>query len=123
MKDDWDVFMDGQLEDPAFASAWEARRTMREAALAISELRARLGLSQRALAERAGMKQPEVARLEAADVNPTWETLSHLFEAVGAEVAISVRNAEGKRIRVVMKEGSKACLPAFRAPEAPTSGS
>lgn len=45
--------------------------------------RERAGLSQRALARRAGTAQSVVARIEAGDVSPTWETLTRLLEASG----------------------------------------
>jgi Predicted transcriptional regulator with C-terminal CBS domains len=45
--------------------------------------RRRAGLSQRALARRAGTAQSVVARIEAGDVSPTWDTLTRLLEASG----------------------------------------
>ena len=45
--------------------------------------RKELGLSQAALAERTGMKQSAVARIESKRISPTLETIETLCEAMG----------------------------------------
>ena len=50
-------------------------------------------LSQRDLAERLGMKQPQVARLELGEVNPSMETLMRVSAPLGIEFTIDVRPA------------------------------
>jgi len=52
----------------------------------LSEARRRAGLSQRALAERAGTAQSVVARIEAGTVSPGWSTLTRLLAAAGCEL-------------------------------------
>jgi len=59
---------------------------MSTAAELLRAARNRAGLSQRALAERAGTAQSVVARIEAGQASPTWETLERLLAAV--DVAI-----------------------------------
>jgi transcriptional regulator with XRE-family HTH domain len=59
---------------------------MPTAAALLREARTRAGLSQRALARRAGTAQSVVARIEAGQTSPTWETLERLLAA--ANVAI-----------------------------------
>ena len=49
----------------------------------LSDARLRAGLTQRALASRAGTAQSVVARIEGGATSPTWETLSRLLEAAG----------------------------------------
>jgi len=49
----------------------------------LHEARTRAGLSQRALARRAGTTQSVVARIERGLTSPTWETLSRLLSAAG----------------------------------------
>lgn len=43
------------------------------------------GWSQRELADRAGMKQPQLARLETGQVEPKLDTLERLAKAVGVQ--------------------------------------
>lgn len=55
----------------------------------VRELRDGAGLSQRALARRAGTSQPAVARYERGAATPSWETLQRLAGACGQRVRIS----------------------------------
>ncbi|MGH2694922.1 MAG: helix-turn-helix domain-containing protein, partial [Actinomycetota bacterium] len=52
--------------------------------------RAEHGLSQTTLAERLGMKQPAIARLEAGEKNPTWDTLARISETLRIEFVIDI---------------------------------
>lgn len=52
--------------------------------------RARAGLSQRDLAQRAGTSQSVVARIELGQTSPTWDTLARLLRAANLELAPSV---------------------------------
>ena len=56
----------------------------------IVEYRAKHGLSQSALARQLGMKQPAIARLEAADHNPSVDTLMRLAQGLDMEFHIDV---------------------------------
>jgi transcriptional regulator with XRE-family HTH domain len=42
------------------------------------------------LAKKLEMKQPMVARLEAGEKNPTWETLIRLSERLGIEFVVDI---------------------------------
>jgi predicted transcriptional regulator len=52
----------------------------------LREARRRMGLSQRALALRAGTAQSVVARIEAGTTSPSWSTLERLLQALGFEI-------------------------------------
>ena len=60
-------------------------------AVAIVRYRGEHDLSQRELGQRLGMKQPQVARLELGEVNPSMETLMRVSAALGIEFTIDVR--------------------------------
>jgi transcriptional regulator with XRE-family HTH domain len=51
------------------------------------------GLSQRALASRAGTSQPAIARYERGVSTPSWETFRRLVEACGRSVRLEVEIA------------------------------
>lgn len=53
---------------------------------AISEARIRKGMTQRDLARKSGVPQPNIARIEAAKVMPRLDTLMRLAECVGVEI-------------------------------------
>jgi transcriptional regulator with XRE-family HTH domain len=117
--DDWDKLKAELLDDPATRDAFEARRPAYELASKLIEMRNRLGLSQRQLAVKARMTQPEIARLESAAVQPTWETVSRVLGAVGAEIDIKVRDPQGKLVKLsVLGPGPKT--PPERKKSAPT---
>jgi predicted transcriptional regulator len=63
---------------------------MSTAATLLRQARARAGLSQRALARRAGTAQSVIARIERGQTSPTWETLERLLEAANFEVHAQV---------------------------------
>ncbi|WP_326825450.1 helix-turn-helix domain-containing protein [Streptosporangium sp. NBC_01639] len=69
----------------------EAYQEAREALLLGQQVysrRVELGLSQAELAERAGMTQPQVSRLETGGVTPTLALLRRLAGALDAELSV-----------------------------------
>jgi transcriptional regulator with XRE-family HTH domain len=60
---------------------------MTNAAAILLQARTRAGLSQRALARRAGTAQSVIARIERGQTSPTWETLERLLEAADVELS------------------------------------
>ncbi|MEX2155301.1 MAG: helix-turn-helix transcriptional regulator [Gemmatimonadales bacterium] len=63
---------------------------MSTAATLLRQARTRAGLSQRVLARRAGTAQSVVARIEAGQTSPTWETLERLLAAAGVELRAQI---------------------------------
>jgi ribosome-binding protein aMBF1 (putative translation factor) len=91
LKNDDDLLGEQLGADPAFRAEWERTALARAVALELVRYRAEHGLSQRALAERLGMKQPNVARLELGEINPKIETLMLLSSRLGLEFKIDIR--------------------------------
>jgi DNA-binding XRE family transcriptional regulator len=79
------------LADPETQAERERPRPRYEFASTLIALRKAFGLSQRDLATLAGMTQPEIARLEAGKVSPTWNTAMNLFRAVDARIEVKVK--------------------------------
>jgi transcriptional regulator with XRE-family HTH domain len=70
----------------------DAYQEAREALLLgqrVYDRRVELGLSQVELAERAGMTQPQVSRLETGGVTPTLTLLRRLAKALDAELNVT----------------------------------
>ncbi len=80
-----------ELRDPAFRREWDRTALARAVALRVLTYRGEHDLSQRALAQKLGMTQPQLARLEAGEHNPTIDTLARLAQALDVEFAIDVR--------------------------------
>lgn len=57
----------------------------------LREARERVGISQRALADRAGTSQSVIARIESGHSNPTVSTLNRLLEAAGCSIDVRLR--------------------------------
>jgi transcriptional regulator with XRE-family HTH domain len=79
--------------DPEFRAEWERTALARAVAVVIVHYRAEHGHSQRDLAQRLGMKQPQVARLELGEMNPSIDTLMRIASRLGIEFTIDVRPA------------------------------
>jgi transcriptional regulator with XRE-family HTH domain len=56
----------------------------------VREARTRAGLTQRALAERAGKAQSEIAKIERGRRDPTFATLERLVRAAGLDLRIEL---------------------------------
>lgn len=95
--------------DPEFRAEWERTALARAVAAAIVRYRAENDLSQRDLAQRLGMKQPQVARLELGDINPSMDTLMRISSQLGIEFTIDVRPA-GAPARNVTKRAQTSDL-------------
>ena len=93
MKTNTDLIAEELQNDPEFRAEWERTAVARAVAVALVRYRAEQDLSQRDLAATLGMKQPQVARLEAGDVNPTIDTLMRIASKLSIEFIIDVRPA------------------------------
>ena len=103
MKTNDELIAEQLRTDPEFRAEWERTAFGRAVAVAIVRYRAQHDLSQRDLAKRLGMKQPQVARLELGEVNPSIDTLMRISSQLGIEFTIDVRPA-GSPARNVTKQ-------------------
>jgi ribosome-binding protein aMBF1 (putative translation factor) len=87
-----------ELRDPDFRREWDRTTVARAVALKVLTYRTEHGLSQRALAKKLDMTQPQLARFEAGEHNPTIETLARLAQTLDIEFAIDVRPRKRKPV-------------------------
>jgi len=85
----FDEVLAEDLQDPGFRERWERNALARAVANHVIAYRAKQELSQSGLAVRLGMSQPQVARLEAAEHNPSFETLLKLAGVLDIELTIT----------------------------------
>jgi ribosome-binding protein aMBF1 (putative translation factor) len=88
-----DEFFADADADPAARAEWERTALARAVSLAVVGYRVEHKLSQRALAKELAMKPSAVARLEAAEHNPSVETLHRLAAALRIRFALFVMPA------------------------------
>jgi len=77
-------------QDPEFRELWDATAFARTVANRVVQYRTEHGLSQRDLASIVGLVQPQIARLEKAEHQPTFETIAKLSRATGLEFRFEV---------------------------------
>lgn len=93
MKTSDELLAEQLRDDPEFRAEWERTALARAIALAVVRFRTDRGLSQRGLASVLEMTQPQVARLERGDVNPSMDTLVRVAAGLGIELTINVTPA------------------------------
>jgi transcriptional regulator with XRE-family HTH domain len=118
MKTNDELIAEQLRTDPEFRAEWERTALARALAVAIVRYRADHDLSQRELAERLGMKQPQVARLELGEVNPRIETLMRLSAQLGMEFTIDVRPARMPAHNVTKQARANGVVGSVRTDDA-----
>jgi transcriptional regulator with XRE-family HTH domain len=73
------------------AAAYEEARASLMLGQMVHDRRVELGLTQVELAERAGMTQPQLSRLESGGATPTVPLLARLAAALNADLDIAFR--------------------------------
>lgn len=104
--------------DPQFRAEWERTVLARAVAIAIVRYRGDHDLSQRDLAQRLRMKQPQVARLELGEVNPGVDTLMRISGQLGIEFTINVCPAGAPAKNVTKRAQADGVASAFRRDDA-----
>jgi ribosome-binding protein aMBF1 (putative translation factor) len=85
-----DQVVEEHRQDEDFRVEWDRLAFAREVANRVVRYRVDNGLSQRELAGMVGLVQPQVARLEKAEHQPSFETLVKLSRATGLEFRFEV---------------------------------
>lgn len=103
-----EVLADELAGDPEFRREWERLALARAVAVEVVRYRADHDLSQRDLAKLLGIKQPQVARLESGEHNPSHETLTLLASRLGMEFNISIAPANKAPALLTKRAAEKA---------------
>ena len=81
-------YLDKQLADPAFAEEYEKQRPEYEAIRAMIAARLDSNMTQKELAEKTGIRQSNLSRIENGTCSPTVETLSRIAAGLGKQLKI-----------------------------------
>lgn len=76
-------FLNEQLADPEFKKEYDALRPEFNIIQAIIDARKSTGMTQKDLAEKTGITQSDISRLENGSANPSLKTLQRLAEGMG----------------------------------------
>ncbi|NUP48864.1 MAG: helix-turn-helix transcriptional regulator [Catenulispora sp.] len=79
------------VANPEFQAAYAEARLRFDLGEAVRARREELGWSQTKLAERAGMRQPAIARFEAGGTTPTLPVLERIAVALGLVLSVELK--------------------------------
>ena len=77
---DFKNYLAQQMEDPAFAAEYEAQRPEYEAIRAVIAARLACNMTQKELAEKTGIRQSNISRIENGSASPTIDTLARIAD-------------------------------------------
>lgn len=85
---DFRNYLDQQLKDPEFAAEYEAQRPEYEAIRALIAARLESNMTQKELAEKTGIRQSNISRIENGSASPTVDTLARIAAGMGKQLRI-----------------------------------
>ena len=88
--------------DTTYRKLWYGSVLARTIGIAVLTYRSDHALTQAALGKLVGMTQPQVARIEDGEHNPSLETMTRLCDALGLELTLTIGPKQTER-RVVPK--------------------
>ena len=83
MMSDFRDYLEKQLQDPEFKKEWDDLEPEYNMMQAIVDARKRSNLTQKELAERTGIDQADISKLENGNANPTLAVLKRLADGMG----------------------------------------
>ena len=86
------------MRDPEYKREYERTKLANDVAVRVLAYRTKHRMSQAELARRLGMRQPNIARLESGDHEPSLSTLARLSSALGLDFSIDIK-AGGLKLR------------------------
>lgn len=81
-------FLNEQLQDPEFKKEWEDIQPEMDVIRAMMEARISQNLTQKELAERTGINQADISKLENGTRNPSLKLLKRLADGMGMTLKI-----------------------------------
>jgi transcriptional regulator with XRE-family HTH domain len=100
--------LNAKLRNKTFREAYEHYYSILKIGIQIRDLRESAGLTQKMLAQRLGVSQQVIARLESGEANnPTVTTLERIAEATGHRLRFQFEPARRKRPpgRAIVRRG------------------
>ena len=88
MKDDFEKYLDEQLQNEEFRKEYEALEPEYTIMQAMIDARTAEGLTQKELSARSGIAQGDISKLESGNANPSLKTLQRLAKAMGKKLKI-----------------------------------
>ena len=81
-------YRDKKLQDPEFKREYDALESEFDIIQALIDARRQSGLTQKELAERTGIHQADISKLENGTANPSIRTLRRLADGMGMKMKL-----------------------------------
>ncbi len=85
---DFRDYLNEQLLNPEFAEEYEIQKPEYEAIRAVIAARLEQHMTQKELAEKTGIRQSNISRIESGSTSPTVETLARIAAGLGKQLKI-----------------------------------
>ena len=85
-----------QLKDSSFKAEYDALEAEFAIIQAMITARQKTGMTQKQLAERTGIHQSDISKLERGNGNPSLRTLSRLAEGLGMKLKVEFTSLAGR---------------------------
>lgn len=85
---DFRNYLNEQMKNPEFAAEYEKMRPEYEAIRAVIAARLESNMTQKELAERTGIRQSNISRIESGASSPTIDTLARIAAGLGKTLKI-----------------------------------
>lgn len=83
---DFRKYLDEQLNDEEFRKEWDASECEYSLAKSLVKARKESHMTQKELAEKTGINQADISKIETGNANPALSTLQRLAEGMGMVV-------------------------------------
>lgn len=93
---DFTRYLDEQIKNPAFKAEWDALQPELAVIQAMIDARKKSGLTQKQLAEKTGIAQSDISKLETGTGNPSLKTLQRLAAGMGMTLHIEFLPASNR---------------------------
>ncbi|MDC7294558.1 MULTISPECIES: helix-turn-helix domain-containing protein [unclassified Butyrivibrio] len=87
---DIDELLNEELKDPEFAKAWEQTELEYQIKRMLISARIENNMTQKELAEKSGVRQSNISRIEKGVCVPTLTTLNELAKGLGKKLRIEL---------------------------------
>ena len=84
-------YIERQMNDPEFKSEYDASETEYQLTRSLIAARIASNMTQKELADKSGVRQSNISRIESGSCSPTVATLQALAEGLGKKLVISFR--------------------------------
>ncbi len=86
--DDFDMYLKEQMTNPEFKKEWDKNELEYQLMMMILKARNEQHLTQSELAERTGIRQSNISRIEKGQALPSISTLSKIAHGLGKKLQI-----------------------------------